>query len=319
MQKLTVSSLVPYILRSQLETHEMNQLVLDHFKETSIPLTALRQGLTLQQGYNKQVKMNRICSLHDINHLEFDHWILQDKQQPMQWRCDLWWNVFHNTRYNVTNPEYTGRCALVHTVDPQDLGLPKRPDGCAILLYTYEGEELCSLLEGNSFCFPGLDPQDCFIHCQGNEILSGKQQRYGVYFPLFPHADTLDNMETMLIPNVISMPDPPIRSAPVPDPTPIHTKYPHRASPRAYTILRIGPPLSLPPSVPMLYLLLVSSLSIAYPQPFIVTTLSHMSPFVTIPPPYASSILRPLPTCTLYLPTWFSILTSDPRSERHSI
>ena len=63
---------------------------------------------------------------------------------------------------------------------------------------------------------------------------------------------------------VISMPDPQIRSAPIPDPTPIHTKYLHQTSPRTYTVLRIGPPLSLPPSVPMLYLLLVSSLSIAY-------------------------------------------------------
>ena len=119
--------------------------------------------------------------------------------------------------------------------------------------------------------------------------------------------------------SVISMPDPPIRSALIPDPTPIHTEYLHQTSPRTYTILRIGPPLSLPPSVPMLYLLLVSSLSIAYLRPFIITMLPHMSPFVTIPPPYAFSILRPLPTCTSYLPTCFSILTSDPRSERHSM
>ena len=107
----------------------MNQLVLDHFKETSILLTALRQGLTLRQGYDKHVKMNRICSLHDINHLEFNHWILQDKQQPVQWRCDLWRNVFHNACYNVTNPEYTGWHAVVHAVDPLDLRLPERPDG----------------------------------------------------------------------------------------------------------------------------------------------------------------------------------------------
>ena len=119
--------------------------------------------------------------------------------------------------------------------------------------------------------------------------------------------------------SVISMPDPPIRSTLSPDPTPIHIKYLHWTSPRTYTVLHIRPPLSLPPSVPMLYLLLVSSLSIAYLRPFIITTLSHMSPFVTIPPPYALSILRPLPTCSSYLPTCSSILTSDPRSERHSI
>ena len=61
------------------------------------------------------------------------------------------------------------------------------------------------MLEGNGFCFLGLDSQDCFIHCQGNKILSGEQQHYGVYFPLFPHADALDDMETMLVPNVDSL------------------------------------------------------------------------------------------------------------------
>ena len=124
---------------------------------------------------------------------------------------------------------------------------------------------------------------------------------------------------SLYIVTVISMPDPLSRSALVPDPTPICTEYLHRTSPRTYTILRIGHPFSLPPNVPMPYLLLVSSLSIAYLRSFIVTTLSHMSSFVTIPPPYAFSILRPLPTCTSYLPTCFSILTSDPQSERHSI
>ena len=182
----------------------MNQLVLDHLEETSIPLMSLRQGLTLHQGYDKRIKMNVIRSLHDVNRLEFDHWILQDRPLPAQRRRDPWWNVFHNARYEVTNPEYTGRHAVVHVVDPKDLGLPERPDGKAILLYTYEGEELCSVLEGNGFCFPGSDSQDCFIHFQGDKIPSGEQQRYGVYFPLFPHADALNDMETMLVPNVDS-------------------------------------------------------------------------------------------------------------------
>ena len=175
MQKSTVSSLEPYIPRSQLEIQEMNQLVLDHFEETSIPLTALRQGLTIQQGYDKHVKMNVIRSLHDMNCLVFDHWIIQDRPLPAQQRRDLWWNVFHDARYEVTHPEYTGRRAVVHTVDPKDLGLPERPDGKAILLYAYKGEELCSVLEGNGFCFPGSDSQDCFIHFQGDEILSWEQ------------------------------------------------------------------------------------------------------------------------------------------------
>ena len=195
MQKLTVSSLKPYILRSSLEIREMNQLVLDYLEETSIPLTALRQGLTLCQGYNKHVKMNVIHSLHNVNHLEFDHWILQDRLLPVQWRHDLWWNIFHNACYEVTNPEYIGWCAVVHTVDPKDL---------AILLYAYEGEELCSVLEGNGLRFLGSDSRDCFIHFQGDEILPGEQQHYGVYFPLFPHTNALDDMETMLVPNVDS-------------------------------------------------------------------------------------------------------------------
>ena len=170
MQKLTVSSLEPYIPRSFSEIREMNQLVLDHFEETSIPLTALRQGLTLRQGYDKRVKMNRINQLHDINRLEFDHWILQDRPLAVQRRRDPWWNVFHDARYKVTNPEYTGQRALVHYVNPQDLRLPEQPDGKALLFYAYEGEELCSFLEGNGFCFPGSDSRDCFIHFQGDEI-----------------------------------------------------------------------------------------------------------------------------------------------------
>ena len=125
MQKLTVSSLEPYIPRSSSEIREMNQLVLDHFEETSIPLTALRQGLTLRQGYDKCVKMNHINSLHDLNHLEFNHWILQARPLAMPRRRDPWWNVFHDARYEVTNPEYTGRRATVHYVDTQDLGLPE--------------------------------------------------------------------------------------------------------------------------------------------------------------------------------------------------
>ena len=88
MQKLTVSSLEPYIPRSSSEIREMNQLVLDHLEETPIPLTSLRQGLTLRQGYDKRIKMNVIRSLHDVNRLEFDYWILQDRLLPMQWRCD---------------------------------------------------------------------------------------------------------------------------------------------------------------------------------------------------------------------------------------
>ena len=126
---------MPYILRSKSEICMMNQLVLDHFEETLIPLTALKQGLTLRQGYDKHVKMQTIHSLHNVNHLKFNHWILQDRQQSMQWRCVPWWNVFHDAHYEVTNPEYIGWCATVHAVDSKDLRLFERPDGHAILLY----------------------------------------------------------------------------------------------------------------------------------------------------------------------------------------
>ena len=106
---------------------------------------------------------------------------------------------------------------------------------------------------------------------------------------------------------VISMPNPLIQSTLVPDPTPTHTDHLHQTSPRTYTALHIGHPFLLPPSFPMLYLLLVSSLSIVYLQPFIITTLSHMSSFATIPPPYAFSILRLYPhaLCTFpYAPPY---------------
>ena len=110
------------------------------------------------------------------------------------------------------------------------------------------------------------------------------------------------------------MPDSLIRSALVPDPTLVRTEYLHQTSPQTYTILRIGHLSSLPPSFPMLYLLLVSSLSIVYLRPFIVTTLSHMSSFATIPPPYAFSILRLYPhaLCTFsYAPPYLHLIPNS--------
>ena len=89
----------------------------------------------------------------------------------------------------------------MHAVDPVDLGLPPQPEGRAILLYTYEGKELCSVLEGNGFCFPRSDQRNLFLHFQGNEILSVEQQYLGVYFPSFPHKDALIVMETIIVPD----------------------------------------------------------------------------------------------------------------------
>ena len=101
----------------------------------------------------------------------------------------------------MTNVDHTGRRAVVHAIDPADLGLPPRPDGRSLLLYAYEGEELCSVLEGNGFCFPGSDLHDSFLHCQGDQILSSEQNLLGVYFPFFPHEDALITEETAVVPS----------------------------------------------------------------------------------------------------------------------
>ena len=112
-----------------------------------------------------------------------------------------WWNLWQDARYPVTNADHTGRRAVVHAVDPADLGLPPQPEGRAILLYTYEGEELCLVLEGNGFCFPSSDQHNSFLHFQGDEILSAEQQYLGVYPPSFPHEDALIVMETIIVPD----------------------------------------------------------------------------------------------------------------------
>ena len=81
-----------------------------------------------------------------------------------------WWNLWQDVRYPVTNVDHTGRRAVVHAVDPADLGLPEQPDGRTILLYAYEDEELCSVLEGNGFCFPGLDQWNSFCIVKGTRF-----------------------------------------------------------------------------------------------------------------------------------------------------
>ena len=101
----------------------------------------------------------------------------------------------------MTNADHTRRCAIVHAVDLADLGLPVQPDGRAILLYAYKGEELCLVLEGNSFYFSSLDQWDSFLHFQGDEILSMEQQYLGVYFPSFPHENALIVMEAIVVPD----------------------------------------------------------------------------------------------------------------------
>ena len=101
----------------------------------------------------------------------------------------------------VTNTDHTRQRAVVHTIDLADLGLPAQPDGHTILLYAYEGEELCSVLEGNGFCFPSSDQCNSFLHFQGDKILSAEQQYLGVYFPSFLHEDALITMETIVVPD----------------------------------------------------------------------------------------------------------------------
>ena len=138
-------------------------------------------------------------SLQDVNCLEFDHWVNTHRNLKVEWntsyRHPLEWNLWQDARYPVTNSDHTGQRAVVHTVDPAGFGLPPQPDGRNILLYAYKGKELASVLEGNSFCFPGLDQRNSFLHFQGDEILPRQQSFLGVYFPFFPHEDALIVME----------------------------------------------------------------------------------------------------------------------------
>ena len=142
-----------------------------------------------------------ITCLQDANWLEHDHWVNPIRDLPHVCHHAPWWNLWQDARYPVTNADHTRRRAVVHTVDPVDLGLPPQPEGRTILLYAYEGEELCSVLEGNGFCFPGSDQRNSFLHFQGDEILSVEQQYLGVYFPSFPHEDALIAMETIVVPD----------------------------------------------------------------------------------------------------------------------
>ena len=189
-------SVQPYIPRSASAIQVMNNEVVEHLEATSLPLRRLRQGLIVRQGYYAMAEefhpgYNMITCLQDVNWLEHDHWVNPIRNLPYV-RCHApWWNLWQDARYPVTNTDHTGWRAIVHAVDPADLGLPKQPDGRAILLYAYEGEELCSVLEGNGFCFPSSDQHNSFLHCQGDEILSTEQQYLGVYFPSFPHEDAL--------------------------------------------------------------------------------------------------------------------------------
>ena len=132
---------------------------------------------------------NMTTCLQDINQLEHDHWVNPIRDLPHVHCHAPWWNLWQDTRYPVTNADHTRQCAIVHAVDPADLGLPTQPDGRSSFLYAYEGEELCSVLEGNGFCFPSSDQHNSFLHFQGDEIPSVEQQYLGVYFPSFPHEE----------------------------------------------------------------------------------------------------------------------------------
>ena len=182
-------SVQPYIPRSQSAIRVINDEVAEHLEATSLPLHHLRRGLIVRQGYQTMAAefhpgYNVITCLQDVNRLEHDHWVNPIQDLPHVHHHAPWWNLWQDARYTITNSDHTRRRAVVHTVDLADLGLPTQPDGCTILLYTYEGEELCSVLEGNGFCFPGSDLRDSFLHCQGDEILSAEQQYLGVYFLL---------------------------------------------------------------------------------------------------------------------------------------
>ena len=186
----------------------MNDEVEEFLEATRLPLHHLRLGLTVQQGYMAQQEFypgyKVIGSLQDLTQFEFDHWINEHRDLVVEWNAGYWhpleWNLWQDARYPITNSDHTGQHAVVHAVDPADLGLPPQPDGRNILLYAYEGEELALVLEGNGFCFPGLDQCDCFLHFQGDEVLPMQQGYLGVYFPSFPHETTLIELETNLVP-----------------------------------------------------------------------------------------------------------------------
>ena len=200
-------SVQPYVLRFASAIQVMNEEVEEHLEATSLPLHHLRR-VTVQQGYIMAQEFhpgyNVITCLQDVNWLEHDHWVNPIRNLPYVRRHAPWWNLWQDARYPVTNADHIGQRAVVHAVDPADLGLPEQPDGHAILLYAYEGEEFCSVLEGNGFCFPGSDQCNSFLHCQGDEILSAEQQFLGVYFPFFPHEDALIAMETIDAPDHVS-------------------------------------------------------------------------------------------------------------------
>ena len=184
----------------------MNDEVAEHLEETSLPLCCLQQGLIVRQGYYTMAEefhpgYNMITCLQDVNWLEHDHWVNPIQNLPYARHHAPWWNLWQDVRYPVTNVDHTGRRAVVHAIDPVDLGLPPQPEGRTILLYAYKGEELCSVLEGNGFCFPGSDQCNSFLHFQGDEILSAEQQYLGFYFPSFPHEDALIVMETIVVPD----------------------------------------------------------------------------------------------------------------------
>ena len=142
-----------------------------------------------------------ITCLQDLNDTEHNHWVKPVVGLPDRQGYAPCWDLWEDARYPVTNIDHTGRRAVVHAVDPADLRLSPRPDGRKIFLYAYEGEKLCSILEGNGFCFPGSDLFSSFLHCQGDEILSLEQNTLGVYFPFFPHEDTLIEEETSIVPS----------------------------------------------------------------------------------------------------------------------
>ena len=185
----------------------MNDEAEEFFEATRLPLHRLRLGLTVRQGYMAQQVYpgyQTIEFLQDLTRFEFNHWVNEHQDLMVEWnagyRHPLEWNLWQDARYPITNSDHTGRRAVVHAVDPADLGLPVQPDGQNILLYAYEGEELALVLEGNGFCLPGSDQRDCFLHFQGDEVLPMQQGYLGVYFPSFPHEMTLIELETNLVP-----------------------------------------------------------------------------------------------------------------------
>jgi hypothetical protein len=105
--------------------------------------------LSLQDNILSVTSLNQFSATVANHRAKLTVWIL-----PHHSRNHPSWDVFSNAHYLVDSAEYMGRCAVVHAVLLSDLSLSDCDNGRAYLLYTYKGESMALILEGNSLVFP---------------------------------------------------------------------------------------------------------------------------------------------------------------------